>query len=128
MLSQNQLLIIRIEGDHKSAFTRLEQKVTEFTFTAIVTSTELFQSEDLLKTLQDRSSRIHNFDAEIELLLGNEDELAKGLEQQTEFHVSASVTIARLSALVANFKKERDRPFVMVQQTLLHQIPQHGVE
>ena len=52
----------------------------------------------------------NKFDAEIELLIEDEDELANELEQQTEFHVSASVTIARLSALIENYKKERDRP------------------
>ena len=53
---------------------------------------------------------IHKFDAEIELLIEDEDDLANELEQQTEFHLSASVTIARLSALIKNYKKERDSP------------------
>ena len=39
---------------------------------------------------------IHKFDAEIELLIEDEVELANELEQQTEFHVSASITIARV--------------------------------
>ena len=102
--------LTRIRGGHKGAFTRLQQKVDEFTFTAIDSSTKLFQGEALLKTLQDIISMIHKFDAEIELLKEDEDELANELEQQTEFHVSASVTIARLSASIENYKKERDRP------------------
>ena len=53
---------------------------------------------------------IHKFHAEIELLIKDEDDLANELEQQTEFHVSASVTITRLSALIENYKKEQDRP------------------
>ena len=47
---------------------------------------------------------------EIELLIEDEDELANELEQQWESHVSACVTIARLSALIENYKKERGRP------------------
>ena len=39
----------------------------------------------------------------------NENVLAIELEQQTEFQLSASVTIARLSASIENYKKERDR-------------------
>ena len=68
---------------------------------------------------------IHKFNAEIELMIKDEDELANELEQQTEFHVSASVTIARLSALIEIYKKKERENF---QQTLLHQIPLHRVE
>ena len=88
------------EFGHKSAFTRLEHKVDEFTVTAIDSSTKLFQGEALLKTLQDGIALIHKFDAEIDLLIDDEGDLANELEQQTEFPVSASVTIPRLSALI----------------------------
>ena len=50
--------LTRIRGGHKGAFTRLEQKVDEFTVTAIDSSTKLFQGEALLKTLQDRIAMI----------------------------------------------------------------------
>ena len=83
----------------------MEQKIDESKVTATDSSTKLFQSEALLKTLQDRIAMIHKFDAEIELLIEDEDDLANELEQQTEFHVSASVTIARLSALSENYRK-----------------------
>ena len=88
----------------------MKQKVFEFTFTAIDSSTKFFQGEALSKTSQARISMIHEFDAKIELLIEDEDEMANELEQQTEFHVSASDTIARLSALIEIFKTERDRP------------------
>ena len=88
----------RIRGAHKGAFTRMEQKLYEFTFTAV-------DSYFKQKTLQKRILLIHNFCAEIELLIEDEDELANELEQQTEFHVPASVTIARLSVLIENCKK-----------------------
>ena len=82
------------------------KKINEFTFTAIDTPTKFFQCEALLKTLQDIISMIHNFSAEFELLIDvEENELADELEQQTEFHVSANVTIARLSALIEIHKK-----------------------
>ena len=44
-----------IRGGHKDAFTKLEQKVDEFTFTANDSSTKLFQGEALLKALQDKN-------------------------------------------------------------------------
>ena len=53
---------------------------------------------------------VHKFDAEIGPLIEDEEELANELEQQTGFHVSASVVIARLSASMENYKKERDKP------------------
>ena len=37
--------LTRIRGGHKGAFTSLEYKVDEFTVTAIVTSTKLFQGK-----------------------------------------------------------------------------------
>ena len=121
--------LTRIRGGHKGAFTRLEQKVDEFTVTAIDFSTKLVQCEALLKTLRDRIAMIHKFDAEIDLLIEDEDELANELEQQTEFHVSASVSIARLSALIENYKKKNVIDLhVSFQQTLFHQIPLHRVE
>ena len=120
--------LTRIRGGHKGAFTRLEQKVDEFTVTAIDSSTKLFQGEALLKTLQDRIAMIHKFDAEIELLIEDEDDLANELEQQTEFHVSASVTIARLSALIENYKKNAIDLRVSLQKTLLHQALPHRVD
>ena len=52
---------------------------------------------------------IHKFNAEIDLLIEDEGDLANELEQQTEFHVSASVIFARLSALIENYKN-RGRP------------------
>ena len=61
------------------------KQIDEFTFTAIDSSTELFQVEALLKTLQYRLSMIQKLDAENDLLIEAEDELANELEQQTEF-------------------------------------------
>ena len=92
----------RITVGHKGAFTRLEQKVHEIAFTAIDSSARIFQGEALLKTLQDKNIMSYKFDAEIELLKEHEDELPNDLKQQEEFHVSASVTTARLSDLIEN--------------------------
>ena len=114
MLPRNQLLKVEnllASEMVKGAFDRMEQRVHDLTFTAIDSSTKVFQSEVLLETLQDRISRIHKFEAEIQILI--EDELANEVEQQLEFNVAASVTIARLSALIGNYKKQRDtRPLV----------------
>ena len=80
----------------------------------------------MLKILQQEISMIHKFDVEIELVIEDEDELANELEQQTEFHVSANVTIARFSAL--NEKKNVIDLHVSFQRTFLHHISLHRVE
>ena len=111
---------------YKGAFTRLKQEVDEFTLTAIDSSTELFQGEALLKTLQNRISMIHKLDAEIEFLI--DDDLTNELEQQMEFHISAGVTIARSSALIENYKKNVIDLRLSFQQTLLHRVLLHRVK
>ena len=89
----------------------------------------MFQGEALLKALQDGIAMIHKFDAEIDFLIEDEYDLANELEQQTEFHVSASVTIARLSALSDNHKKKNAIDLrVSFQQTLLHQVLPYRVD
>ena len=81
-----------------------------------------------MKTLQDRLPLIPKFDAEIDLLIEDEDDSVSELEQQTEFLVSASVTIGRLSALIEKYETECDRSSREFQQTLFHQISPHWVE
>ena len=88
----------------------MEQEVDEVTVTASDSPFKLFQGKALLKTLQNKLKMIRKFNAEIELVIEDEDDLVSELEQQRQFQFSASVTIARLSALIAKNEKERHRP------------------
>ena len=90
----------RVRGAHKGAFTKLDKKVDDFLTTVIATPNQLVEAEALLKTLQDKIQVIHRYDAEIELLLDDDDQLSQDMELSTEFHHNASVTVARLSALI----------------------------
>ena len=98
----------RVRGGHKGAFTKLEKKVDDFVTTLIATPNQLVEAEALLKTLQDKIQVIHRYDAEIELLIEDDDQLTQDMEVSSQFHHNACVTVARLSALIDNHKKARE--------------------
>ena len=97
-----------VRGAHKGAFTKLEKKVDDFPTTVIATPNQLVEAEALLKTLQDKIQVIHRYDAEIELLLDYDDQVSQDMELSTQFHHNASVTVARLSALIDNYKRQSE--------------------
>ena len=86
----------RVRGAHKGASTKLENKVDDFLTTVIATPNQLVEGEAILKTLEDKIQVIHRYDAEIELLLDNDDQLSQDMELPTQFHHNASMTVARL--------------------------------
>ena len=69
----------RVWGAHKGAFTKLEKKMDDFPNTVIATPNQLVEAEALLKTLQDKIQEIHRYDAEIELLLDDDDQLCQDI-------------------------------------------------
>ena len=48
---------------------------------------------------------MQNLDAKIGFMTENQDDLSSQLDQPTEFHTAANLSIARLSALNENHKK-----------------------
>ena len=76
----------------------------DFLTAVIATPNQLVEAEALLQTLQDKIQVIHLYDAEIELLLDDDDQLSHDVELLIQFHHIASVTVARLSALIDNYK------------------------
>ena len=98
----------RVRGAHKGAFTKLDKKVDDFLTTVIATPNQLVEAEALLKTLQTKIQVIHRYDAEIELLLDDDDQLSQDMELSTQFHHNASVTVARLSALIDTYKRQSE--------------------
>ena len=97
-LSANDKRLSRVKGGHKGAFTKLEKKMADILTTVIVT-------EGLLKTLQDKMQVIHRYDAEMELLLDDDDQLCQDMELSTQFYHNATVTVAHLSALINNYRR-----------------------
>ena len=76
----------------------------DFLTTASATPNRLAEAESLRKTIQDKIQVINQYDAEIELLLDDDDQLSQDIELSTQFHHNASVTVARLSALLTTIK------------------------
>ena len=97
--------LIRVRGGHRAAFTRLERKLDEFFAHPIDDSERLCEAQALLSTLKNKSSDIHRWDHEIELLIEDENELLAEMETTTDFDHNASITVARLSALISNYHK-----------------------
>ena len=58
----------------------------------------------MLSTLKSKSQIVHRYDAEIELLIEDENELATEIETNL-FDEKVSVAIARFEALIATYKK-----------------------
>ena len=75
----------------------------DFLTTVIATPIQLVEAEAHLKRLEDKIQVIHRYDAETELFL-DDDQLSQDIELSTTFHHNASVTVARLSALIDNYK------------------------
>ena len=94
-----------IRGSTKGAFTKLGKKVNDFLTTVIATPNQIVEAEALLKTLHGKIQVIHWYDAEIELLLEDDDQLSQDMELSTQFHYNAYVTAPRLSALIDNYKR-----------------------
>ena len=97
--------LIRVRGGHRAAFTRLERILDAFFSHPKDDSERLCEAEALLSSLKNKSSDIHRWDREIELLTGDEIELLAEMETTTDFHHNASITVARLSALTTNYHK-----------------------
>ena len=97
--------LVRIRAAHKGAFTKLEPKINLTLGRPIVSQDQLFEAEGLLSTLKSKSQIVHRYDAEIELLIEDENELATEIETNLLFDEKVSVAIARCEALIANYKK-----------------------
>ena len=98
--------LIRVRGGHRGAFTRLQTKVDAFIQQSIDDEEKLCEGEALLAMLQNKSLVVNRWDAEIALLIENEDELAAEMDGANEFEHKVSITIARLEGLLNNYKQQ----------------------
>ena len=58
-----------------------------------------------MSTLKNKSSEFNRWGREIEFLFEDENELLAEMETTTDFDHNASITVARLSALINNYQK-----------------------
>ena len=98
--------LVRIRAAHKGAFTKLEPKVDAMLSRPITDQDRLVEAEGLLATLKNKSQIVNRYDAEIELLIEDENDLAIEVEANTLFDEKISIAIARCEALIANYKKK----------------------
>ena len=98
--------LIRIGGGHKAAFTKMEMKTDQFIQNPISNDQRICEAEPLLATLNQKAQVVHQGDAQIELLLDDEVELWQDMESATEFQHDTSIAIARLEALINNYKRQ----------------------
>ena len=91
--------LIRIRGGHKGAFTESESKIDLMLSQSIVNEEQHCEAEALLAILRNRWNLVPRYDAEIELLIDNEDELSSEIDSSATFDEKASIAIARLESL-----------------------------
>ena len=73
---------------------------------SIVNEEQLCEAEALLANLKNRWNLVHRYDAEIELLLDDEDELSSEIDSSALFDEKASIAIARLESTAKNPNKQ----------------------
>ena len=98
--------LYRIRGGHKGAFTKSESKIDLMFSQSIVNEEQLCGAEALLANLKNRWNLVHRYDAEIELLIDDEDELSSEIDSSALFDEKASIAIARLESLIITYKQK----------------------
>ena len=95
----------RVRGGHKAGFTRLTTRVDDLLRASIEDDEKLCEAEALLTSLNRKMLDIYRWDTEIQLEIEDEAELEEDTQASTTFDVSSGITIARLTALIDNYKK-----------------------
>ena len=77
--------LIRIRGRHKGAFTKSETKIDLMFSQSIVNEEQLCEAEAPLANLKNLWNLVHRYDAEIEHLIDDEDELSSEIDSRAIF-------------------------------------------
>ena len=99
-------IIIRIRGGHKDAITKSDSKTDLMLSPSIVNEEQLCEAEALLASIKNRWKIVHRYNAEIKLLIDDEDELSSELDSNAIFDEKASIAIAGLESLTYTFKQK----------------------
>lgn len=97
---------VKIRGGHKAAFTRLETKVDDLIRSSIFDEETLCIAEALLSNLKTKATDIHRWDTEVQLEVEEGEAFNREVENATDFDLRSSITIARLTSLINNYKKQ----------------------
>ena len=95
----------RVRGGHKAAFTRLTTRVDDLLRASIEDVEKLCEAEALLTSLSRNILEFYRWDTEIQQEIEDEAELETDTQASTTFHVSSGIKIARLTALIDNYKR-----------------------
>ena len=103
--TKNIMKLKRVRGGHKAAFTLLTTRVEDLLRASIEDDEKLCEAEALLTSLNRKMLDNYRWDTEIQLEIEDEAELEADTQASTTFDVSSGITIARLTALIDNYKK-----------------------
>ena len=98
--------LIRIRGGHKGAVTKSESKIDLMLSQSIVNEEQRCKAEALLANLKNRWNLVPRYNAEIELLINNEDELSSEIDSSATFDEKSSIAIARLESLNNTYEQK----------------------
>ena len=73
---------------------------------SIVNEEQLCEAEAPLANLKNRCNLVHRYDAEIELLIDDEDELSSAIDSSAIFDEKASIAIDRLESIINTYKQK----------------------
>ena len=86
---------------YKDAFTKLGPKNNLTVGQAILSQDQHFEAEGLLSTFKRLPRIVHQYDAEIELIIEDKIELATEIETNLLFDEKVKVAIARFGAFIS---------------------------
>ena len=96
---------IKVRGGHKGAFTRLESRLDTLVNIGISNEDQLCEAEVVLSNMKTKALDIHRWNLEIQLETEDDAKFDAEVENATEFNIRSGIAIARLTALIENYKK-----------------------
>ena len=97
---------IKVRGGHKRAFTRLENRLDTLVNAGINNEDQLCEAEAVLSNMKTKATDIHRWNLEIQLETEDDAKFNAEVDNATEFDIRSGIAIARLTALIENYKKK----------------------
>ena len=94
-----------MRGGHKGAFTRLENRLDTFVNASFNNEDQLCEAEAVLSNMKTKATDIHCWYLEIQLETEDDAKFNAEVDNATEFDIHCGIAIARLTALIENYKK-----------------------
>ena len=96
---------IKVRGGHKGAFPRLENRLDTLVNAGIINEDQLCEAEAVLSNMEMKATDIHRWNLEIQLETEDDAKFNAEVDNATEFDIRSGIAIARLTALIENYKK-----------------------